>query len=114
MNAILVDCFGNSRGFDSETVTLLLRPGWFFGVVRVVRKSYDYLGCGVSGFEAAGPIGFFYAFLRSANKARVAGVSCSGRVRLSTVLIRSPSLFGFSALERSGVLIERYGFYGWM
>lgn len=87
VNATLVNFVGNSRGSKCETVTFLLRPDRFFGVVRIFGKRYNSFWCVVSGFVATDPISLVPALIRTVGRAGVANCVRLEQVKLSNVLV---------------------------
>lgn len=104
MNANFIDSIDNSKGFDSKTVTLLLRSERFFSVALSAGKSCDSFWCGVSGLVAASPIGLLTALLGRVGKVGEANCMCFERIGLLRVPVCCPSLSCFFDLERSCTL----------
>lgn len=64
----LVDSVGSSRGSDSKTSKLFLRPGRLFAVVGSDEERYDSFN-GVSGFVVFSRIDLFSVLLRTVGRA---------------------------------------------
>lgn len=102
VNAVSVDSIGNSRGSDRETVTVWLRSGRFYKVVRIGGKRKNSFRS-IFSFIAGSPKELFSALMSSLGEAGVANCTCSERAGSLRVLVCRPSISIFF-LARSCVV----------